>query len=171
MIKKTIKYTNFMDQPKEEILCFHMSETDVLDINKKYNGDFKSEMEKYMLDDKPDAFYGVIKDFVLSAYGKISEDGNRFEKSDKITKEFESSICFNELLMELLTNEEEITAFILGVVPKKVAMRLKEELSIVSPSDNRTDQAGGPELEKKVEISLEDYLKFTGRNNVENKNM
>ena len=59
----------------------------------------------------------VIKDILLMAYGIKSSDGERFEKSPEISKEFEESAAFSECYMQLAQDNGELLKFIWGIMP------------------------------------------------------
>ena len=72
-----------------------------------------------------------IEDLVLSSFGKKSEDGKNFLKSEEIRKEFEYSQAYAELFEELLTVPESAEKFATGIA--RQTKKMKETTLTVVP--------------------------------------
>ena len=125
MIKKTISYTDFDGNSVKEDLYFNISKAEAMKLEYTSDGrltDFMSRVSKKASEGSLDAeeeekIVKFIVDFVLQAYGKKSEDGRRFIKSEQIRSEFSQSAAFDAFLDELLGSEEYMKTFFSSVVP------------------------------------------------------
>lgn len=127
MLKKTIKYEDFMGNEREETFYFNMTETELALLTKTH-GDISELLTKASNDDDAAAVVEIISDIVLSSYGIPSADGRRFEKTIENRTEFEQSAAFQELIVNILTDEKAAESFVLGIIPKKYRETANKEL-------------------------------------------
>jgi hypothetical protein len=135
MLKKTIRYTDFNDQEVVEDFYFHLSKADLVALELSYKGGLYEHIRAIVASEDGAGVVDVINRLVLDSYGKKSEDGRRFIKTQDLRDEFMSSPAYSELFMELCTNAEEQARFISGVVPAG----LQEELANITAS-KRADE-------------------------------
>lgn len=134
MIKKTVSYENFNGDKVTKDLYFNLTKFEATEFALDLPDEITSEVSKeganaanmdsvskivQKLGGK--GIIDFIRKLVLKAYGIKSEDGERFEKSEKISTEFSQTMAFDTLMMELLTNDEEASRFINGVIPAELA--------------------------------------------------
>lgn len=100
MLKKTISYVDFNGEPVNEDMYFNLNKVELMEM--AVDPDF-ANLEDALSD--INRSFRVAKEIVLRAYGKKSEDGKRFIKSDEIRKEFEQSEAFSEFMFALATDE------------------------------------------------------------------
>ncbi len=120
MFKKKVKYTDFLGESREEELRFHLTRTEVLEMNFRRNGALSQQIEAIIAAKSLPEIYDLFKRIVLSSYGEISEDGRHFMKSEEISHKFECSAAYDALMRELTTNEDAAADFISHVIPEKV---------------------------------------------------
>src|SRR5450756_180924 len=121
MIKKTISFTDFNDEPKTETHYFHLSKMELVRMDLEIEGGM-SKMLAQIAESKNGAkIIAAISDFILRSYGAKSPDGARFDKTDEIRDAFASSPAFDALLMELATDPRLAVEFIVGIIPKDLA--------------------------------------------------
>lgn len=69
--------------------------------------------------------FKAFKSILLRAYGEKSDDGKRFMKFDKegnrLSVAFEQSAAYDALMTSLLTDQNEMSAFVNGIVPADLA--------------------------------------------------
>ena len=119
MIAKTITYTDFNDVERTETFYFHLTEPELAEMEVKAHGladYFKRITESKNTEDIMSAF----KELLRMSYGVKSDDGRRFIKSEELTQDFISTNAYNELFMELATNEDAAIAFCNGIIPAKL---------------------------------------------------
>lgn len=124
MFKKTVKYINFNGEEKSKDLYFHLSKPELIDMA------VMDAADKYraILDnnDVP-ALLEEIKKLIFDGYGVKSEDGERFEKSEELSKAFVQSPAYEALYMELQTNTQSAIEFFKGMIPQDLADQLDTE--------------------------------------------
>ena len=60
------------------------------------------------------ALYALLKDLILSAYGK--REGDRFIKNNEVREEFGQSLAFGQLIEDLHENETSMLTFVKGIL-------------------------------------------------------
>lgn len=118
MLKKTIKYTDFNGDQREEVFYFNMSKAELLKEETSLEGGFEGTVKKIMEGQKGGEMFQLFTDLILNAYGEKSADGKRFEKNQEIRDTFQQSPAFDELITEMLTDPNAAADFVNGIVPK-----------------------------------------------------
>ena len=132
MFKKTIKYTDFNGTDREEDFYFHVSSHEGVRMEAKLGGRSLETYSKELSANQDMAkMIAFIEDLVLSSFGKKSEDGKNFLKSEEIRKEFEYSQAYAELFEELLTVPESAEKFATGIA--RQTKKMKETTLTVVP--------------------------------------
>ena len=134
MLKKTVNYEDFDGNKRTEDLYFNLTKFEATEFALDLPDDITNEVTKEGVDATNmesvsrivqklggKGIIDFIRKLVLKSYGIKSEDGRRFEKSEKISTEFSQTMAFDNLMMELLTNDDEAAKFINGVIPADLA--------------------------------------------------
>lgn len=134
MIKKTVNYEDFDGNKRTEDLYFNLTKFEATEFALDLPDDITNEVTKEGVDATNmesvsrivqklggKGIIDFIRKLVLKSYGIKSEDGRRFEKSEKISIEFSQTMAFDNLMMELLTDDDEAAKFINGVIPADLA--------------------------------------------------
>jgi hypothetical protein len=120
MFKHEVTYTDFNDKERTETLYFNISKAEIIKLEAgTFKGKGFSEMIQEIIDSEDNV--EIIKWFseiIKLAYGKKSDDGIRFEKSDEIYKEFEQSPAYDEFFTWLISETNNATVFVNGIMPK-----------------------------------------------------
>lgn len=136
MLKKTITYEDFEGNKVTETLQFNLTKTETMDFALILPDDVK-DSAKEVTDSKPMDINGAkelakslsdkqmfdfVKELVGRAYGVKSDDNKHFRKSPEMRAEFEQSLAYDALIMELTTSDDPDVAmnFITGVFPSEV---------------------------------------------------
>ena len=116
MIKETVTYTDFNGEEVTDDLYFNLNKMELLEMSALFN-DGKVLEEAVKKGDKV-AIIKYFKTIILNAYGKKSEDGKKFLKSDEIRKEFENSEAFSEFMFSILSDEgDKAEKLLTGLIP------------------------------------------------------
>ncbi len=126
MLKREISYENFDGEQVTETIYFNISKPEIIELEVEYEGGFGKMMERIVEAEDAKQLIHEFKRIVLLSYGKKSEDGKRFIKSDELREEFSQSAAYNELFMELATDDKAAAAFIKGILPKDLADAVEE---------------------------------------------
>lgn len=128
MIIKTVKYKGFDGEDIEEKVYLHLTKAEFMKMDLKYSdyGGIINYMRKLLTDVKDgDTFMKplvtMLETFILSAYGRKTDDGKFVKKINgvQLSDEFETSEAYSQLLLDLLSEEgiNDIEPLILGILP------------------------------------------------------
>ena len=116
MFKKTIKYTDYNGNKREEQFYFNLSRAELMEMELSTQAGVE-ELVRLMVQTKDNAkIVSLFKDLILKSYGIKSEDGTRFIKSQELRDSFEQSEAYSELFMEILSDTNAQAEFIDGLV-------------------------------------------------------
>lgn len=130
MIKKPITFTDyFTEEETTKDYYFHLSESEILMINAKSNGEIGNQLEGAIETNNMDRIFNTIKEMILMSYGERDDNGNFFKVKNGVAlrENFEASPAFDALMMELTTNPEKGEEFIIGIMPSGVKKKLSPE--------------------------------------------
>ena len=117
MLKKTIKYTDYNGEQREEDFYFNLNKAELTEMELSHDGGLTTQIEKIVKEKDGKEIIKLFKDLVLKAYGVKSDDGKRFIKNDEVRDSFAQTEAYSEFFMELATDAGAATAFINGIVP------------------------------------------------------
>jgi hypothetical protein len=117
MLKKTIKYTDYNGNEREEDFYFNFSKAEIVKLQYSHGG-FENYVKRITNAVDTEALINEFSKFVLDAYGVKSDDGKRFIKNDELREAFSQTEAYVEIFMELATNDEAATNFVNHVGPK-----------------------------------------------------
>ena len=123
MYSVSVPYKDLNDKPRNRTIYFHLFEREVFKLMGEFQVVFgyidrwQKEKEKRDLD-TPEVldFYNNYEEIVLSAYGKPSDDGERFDHSGRY--EFEDSACFAAYMMMCVRDPSETGRLVNGIMPQ-----------------------------------------------------
>lgn len=121
MLCKEIEYTDYEGNVQKKKYYFNLNKAEVfkwLTVSGDYTLDkvLLRMAEERNARDIIQAFENLIK----MSIGKRSIDGQRFEKSEEIQREFMESEAYSELFMELVTDGKKAAAFVNAIMPKNL---------------------------------------------------
>lgn len=128
MLKRPITYKDFNDEEVTDICYFHLSETDLIDMEVEHEGGLKAMLEKLIEKADRKGTVSFFKTLVLSAYGVKSDDGKSFVKNDELRLAFSQTGAYNKLFMELATDDKAAADFLKGIIPKSMSEDLEKAL-------------------------------------------
>lgn len=136
MITKEVKYVDFKGNERTEEMCFNLTQVELVEMGMDLPDDIKNEVGedpsniteetalKLIAKLGNKGIMAFLKTIILKAYGVVSEDGRRFEKSEEISKEFSETIAFDNLMIELLSDDEAAATFVNALIPSSVSDKL-----------------------------------------------
>lgn len=139
MLAEKITYTDFDDVERTETAYFNLTKSELAIMSNSTSGGFRNKLQK-MIDSKNspeilDTFLEIMK----TAYGVKSDDGRRLIKNDAVWTDFKETLAFDKLFMKLTTSDEEMLAFVKGILPSDLA----EEIKMPVPA-NDTEKTKAP---------------------------
>lgn len=117
MLAKKITYTDFNGEKRTETFYFNLSRTEITELQLTYPGGYAEYIERVVdAGDRPE-LVKMFKDIIARSYGEKSEDGRRLVKSKELSDGFMETGAYDELFMELATDPDAATKFIMAVMP------------------------------------------------------
>lgn len=104
MFKQTVTYANFNGEEVSEDLYFHLTKLEITRLNFKYDNDLEKYAQNASKDEDGTKMVDFMTDLILTAFGKKSADGSKFDKSPEVKKDFEYGAAFAELF-EMILND------------------------------------------------------------------
>ena len=117
MLKKTIKYTDYDGNEREEDFYFNLNKAELVQMNFSAEGGLENTLRKIVAEKDIRAVGELVRDIILKAYGEKSFDGKRFMKSPEAAKAFEETNAFSELYVDLLSDADKLSTFVIAALP------------------------------------------------------
>lgn len=127
MLRKIIEHEDFEGNPCKTEAYFNLTQSEIMK--------FMVTDGNYTLDKKIIRLFSerngaeimsTFEQLIDMSYGRKSLDGLRFEKSPEILAEFKSTLAYDKLFMELVTDSNKAADFFNAVVPKDMAEKMKD---------------------------------------------
>lgn len=127
MYVKKIKYTDYNGNEQEEEFRFNISRTEFFRLEAGSESSDEKGFEAMVkemtrLDDRA-KILETFEKIVQMAYGIKSPDGKRFMKSPEIRQAFIESPAYDDLIMELATDEKSMSEFVNAIAPKELTQQ------------------------------------------------
>ena len=123
MLKKTIKYTDYDGNEREEDFYFNLNKAEVTEMELSKQGGLSEYIKRIVAAQDAPLLVELFKELICKSYGEKSLDGKRFVKSKELTEEFTQTEAYAELFVELASNAEEATKFVNGIMPKNMNIK------------------------------------------------
>ena len=121
MLKKTIEYTDFDGNIREEDFWFNLTKAEIAEMELSQAGGLEKYYEKIIKTQNQPKLVEIFKSLILKSYGEKSDDGRRFIKRPELTEAFTQTQAYSDLFMELASDAESALAFCRGIMPKDMA--------------------------------------------------
>lgn len=119
MIKIPITYKNFDNEDVTEEHYFHLSKTELIDMVSSNEGeDIVAKLERVGKSGDGGLIMKTFREIIAAAYGqRVDGSSSQFFKDPDLTAKFLSSLAFDQLFMDLITNTTSAAAFVNGIMP------------------------------------------------------
>ena len=124
MLKKTITFTDFNGVERKEDYYFNLTKAELIKMELGVKGGLAEKIQRITNEQDAPAIMEFFEELILKSYGKKSEDGKSFIKTDAIREEFKNSAAYDVLFMEMVTDETKGSEFITGIIPAELAVEL-----------------------------------------------
>ena len=136
MIRKTLTYLDYDGQEHTKDFYFSMSQTEFALLNNQIPGGFDVYLKRIQEDHNEEQLLNLLTMFIVEGYGERTPDGIGFIKEDasgrKLGKLFLCTEACDNLLTDLLEKENNIGAFITGMMPKSIQGKIADNLEKVA---------------------------------------
>lgn len=126
MLKKTITYTDYNDQKRTEDFWFHLTKTELIELDASNEGGLETTIRKIAKETDTKRIIELVKTFVVKSYGEKSADGKRFIKSEDATRAFMQTEAYSQLFVDLIGDVNQLVAFIKGIIPQDLREKADE---------------------------------------------
>lgn len=130
MLTKTIKYTDYNGEEREEKFLFNLSKAELMEMELGTTGGMVETLKKIIEVKDTPSLVKIFKDLILKSYGEKSADGKRFIKIDNegnpLSIGFSQTEAYSNLFMELATNSVSAIEFVKGIIPSDIEISDEE---------------------------------------------
>ena len=126
MYKRIIKYTDYNDMKRTQEFYFYLSSKDIKMMDAHIDGGLENLLIRMVNDMDNKALLETIEMIILSAYGKRSDDGTTFDKSQETVNKFKYSAAYEQLFDELTESPDAFADFLKKVLPADVQAKIAE---------------------------------------------
>lgn len=123
MLKKTIKYTDYFGQQREEDFYFNLSKAETIEMEMSIEGGLTAMLKRVIAAQDNVTLFKVFKEFIMKSYGEKSADGKRFVKiapdGHKLAEDFVQTEAYSVLLTELVQDATVASDFFNAIIPNK----------------------------------------------------
>lgn len=160
MIKKTLTYHGLEDERgnQEEYIedfWFHISEANLRKMVIIDGEGIEEKIARLFRTNNRRAIYEFIEEFIDMSYGIKHEDGKQFVQTKEVLEAFKNTDAYGSLMADLLSSEESITKFLMGILPAKYSKEYQEyqeqKPDEVAASKERLSKATGVPVEHTTE--------------------
>lgn len=130
MFSITKTYTDYNGLEKTETFWFNLNKVELTKLALGPRGGLDNVIEEIMRTADNGRILELIQEILLMSYGRKTPDG-RFAKKDEngrsYAAEFEQTVAFEEIYMELFESVDNLIAFFNGVVPEQLRENVAAE--------------------------------------------
>lgn len=121
MYKYTATYTDYDGVERTEDFLFNLSEAEIVEMEYGVTGGMQRMLEQIVAAKDIKRIMDVFKDLIKRAYGVKSPDGRRFEKDEKLSKEFTETPVYSDMFMKFARDADAAAEFLNKIIPQSVA--------------------------------------------------
>jgi hypothetical protein len=147
LLKKSITFKDFNGDEVTETHFFHLGKADVAKLELSHKGGWQEYLNNIIKSEDGKAAVIQFDELILMSYGKKSEDGKRFIKSQELRDEFQSSQAYDTLFFQLCTDAEVAAEFFNGIVPADLASEVEKITARAAQSAPKASLAVEPEAD------------------------
>lgn len=146
MLEKTISYTDYNGEKRTDKFYFNLEKSEMVKMDISEVGGFQESVKRIMKSRDGKEIMRIFEGIILGSYGEKDTDGIHFIKSPELSERFKQTRAYDELFMELITDDEAASDFINGITPDGVVAseedinRMRDELDI--PSIKKSEPKG-----------------------------
>lgn len=118
MLKKSVTYTDYNGVERTEDFYFNLTRSELMEMHLTTEGGMDTKIDGIIKAKSQKELEKLFKQILLMSYGQKSPDGRFFRKNDEIRADFEASPVYDQLYMELFTDENAAADFVNAIIPK-----------------------------------------------------
>lgn len=126
MLAKKIKYTDYNGNEREETFYFNLKSSELMDLELSEQGGILQTLNKIVETKDGPKLLEYFKKIILGSYGEKSPDGRRFIKSPELSKAFEETEAYSELVMSFYRDPKTAADFVNAIMPATIQEKASE---------------------------------------------
>ena len=129
MICKTLTYLDYEGVEHTKDFYFSLNQTEFALMNNKLPGGFDSYLKRIQEDHNEEKLLDLLTMFIVEGYGiRMSDDDfvKEDEQGRKLGLRFKCTEACDNLITELLETENNIGAFLIGMLPRSIQKKADE---------------------------------------------
>lgn len=134
MLKREIKYEDYDGNQCVDIFYFNITRPEIVDLEVEHEEGLYEWFQKVVAAKDNKTILDLFKRIVLLAYGEKTDDGKRFIKTPEMKAEFAQTAAYAALFTELATDDKAAAEFMLGVLPRDMAIDAQKQLDAPPPA-------------------------------------
>lgn len=155
MYKYQAKFQDFDGNQKFEDIYFHMMAPEIADLEFEYQTDSTNGFMDFVKDSLNTGdgrkVYAFFKLMIVKSYGRRSpDDASRFEKRPEWTREFLSSLAYENFFMFLVEDPANANLFFNGIMPQT----LLEKAQAIEAQQSTTEKKPIQDMSKEEIAAL-----------------
>jgi hypothetical protein len=127
MYSKTIKYQDYNGNTREETFYFNLSRSELIDLEWRTPGGLENYMKKIMSELDGQKLADMFKMLIQRSYGVKDLEGRRFIKNEQVLANFVETPAYDELFVQLATDDKAAAEFVNGIFPKEAVEAAKKQ--------------------------------------------
>lgn len=127
MYKYTATYTDYDGVERTEDFLFNLSEAEIVEMEYGVTGGMQRMLEQIVAAKDTKRIMDVFKDLIKRSYGVKSPDGRRFEKDEKLSKEFTETPVYSDMFMKFARDADAAAEFLNKIIPQSVAEEIAKQ--------------------------------------------
>lgn len=125
MLAKTITFEDYEGKKRTETHYFNMNKAE---LTKWLTTTGEATLDKVLIrlytEKNGREIINIFENLLKISYGRKSDDGRKFMKSDEIWEDFHQTEGYSELFMELITDGAKVADFVNKVLPSETSSEM-----------------------------------------------
>lgn len=156
MFIEKFNYTDWDDNEREETCYFHLTESDLADMELRRSGGMMAFMRRIIETRDGNELANIFKSLIIKSYGEKSLDGKYFNKSPEVVSKFMQTPMYDKLYMRMLSDTDYALKFIIGILPKEYQKSIN--------ADNISLEVKKMAASGKISVPSEEQIKSLANN-------
>ena len=135
MLKKTVEFEDFDGNKVSEDLYFNFTKSELAEMELGTSGGLATKLQAIVATGAPDLIITAFTDVIMDAHGVRGADGRSFTKNAETRAAFKSSLAFDAIFMQLVTDATFAVEFIKGIMPADLQEEATKQLELPSAED------------------------------------
>lgn len=147
MIRRTLTYLDYEGQEHTKDFYFSLSQTEFALMNNRLPGGFEAYLKRIQEDHNEEKLLELLIMFIVEGYGIRASDDDFIKEDEqgrKLGLRFKCTEACDNLITELLEKENNIGAFLIGMLPKSIQKKADSNFkeAMAKAGDNVTALPG-----------------------------